>query len=544
MRDILIPENEPQVDLGEVRLLPGAAIEGIVTDERDRPVERAWVMLSASEGFMATPIQTGSDGRFRIADLPLETRFNLRVQHPELLPEEVTGVEAPTTRPLRIRLSLPRSLAGRVIDVQGEPIANASVTQMETTSVPDGTRFMQSVRDQARTDEDGRFVLSRVKPGTVQLRVSALGYRTRDMQGIRVPEEGEAAQVEITLEPGTSLQGRVLDSRDLPIPRASVQARSAAREGQAFFGGSASTDEEGRYELVDLEPGPYEIQVFVFEKGRSTRAAVEIQPGSNRLDLRLPGGVEVSGRVVDGQGAPVPAARLFLEPVQRDQDALGAQGLSSGDGSFVLADVPDGEYRLTASRQGFASAVLPEVRVAGTPVGGLELRLAPGAVIRGRILGVAPEDGQRATIVAFSEQIGAHSMGSVAPDGSYRVPDVAPGDWRVVAQIPPELSIGGSVQVAEGEEEVVLDLELPAGFVLSGRVLLDGSPVPDARVIAARDDQRPYLGVTGDDGTFRIERIPAGSYKLLVALLPDNVALSRTIEINGDQEVTLELGPR
>jgi len=363
------------------------------------------------------------------------------------------------------------------------------------------------------------------------------------MQGIRISEEGEAAPVEITLEPGTSLQGRVLDSRDLPVPNAAVHARGSAREGGTFFGGSASTDEQGRYELMDLEPGPYEIEAFVFDKGRSTRAAVEIQPGSNRLDLRLPTGVEVSGRVVDSQGAPVPAATLSLAPIKRDGSALGAQGLSSGDGSFVLADVPDGEYRLTASRQGFASAVLPEVRVAGVPVGGLELRLAPGAVIRGRILGLAPEEVRKAMIMAFSEQIGAHLRGSVAADGSYQVPDVAPGDWHVIAQIAPESSIEGRVQVAEGEQEVVLDLELPTGFLLSGRVLRDSSPLPGARVVVTLDDQRAYMGVTGDDGTFRIERIPAGSYKLLVVVSTE-MALSRTIEINGDQEVTLEIGPR
>lgn len=556
VRDVLIPEQEQQVDLGEVRLQPGAAIEGIVTDPRGRPVERAWVMLIPfnRDGFMAAgagfygrpPMHTDSDGRFRIADLPLGLRFNLRVQHQELLPEEVTGVEAPTPRPLRIRLSLPRSLAGRVIDPQGEPIANASVSQLETASAPDGSNVMRSLGEKARTDEEGRFVLSRVKPGSIQLHVSAFGYRGRDTQGIRIPEEGEAAPVEITLEPGTSLQGRVLDSRDLPVPHASVHARGSGREGQAFFKGSASTDEEGRYELVDLEPGPYEIEAFVFEQGRSARAAVEIQPGRNQLDLRLPGGVEVAGRVVDSQGAPVPAASLSLVPIQRDGSAMGmgARGLSSADGSFVLADVPDGEYRLTASRQGFAASVLPEVRVAGAPVSGLELRLAPGAVIRGRILGLAPEELRKAMIAAFSEQVGSNLRGSVAADGSYRVPDVAPGDWHVIAQIPPESSIEGRVQVAEGEQEVVLDLELPTGFILSGRVLSDGGPLPDARVIVAQDGQRPYLGVTGHDGTFRIERVPAGSYKLLVMLSPEAVSLSRTIEVTGDQEVTLEIGQR
>ena len=111
---------------------------------------------------------------------------------------------------------------------------------------------------------------------------------------------------------------------------------------------------------------------------------MEIRPGRNRLDLRLSDGTEVSGRIVDSQGSPVPGASLSL-PARAGETAMfrpDAQAVSSADGSFVFQGIPDGEYRLTGTRQGFAPATIPGVRVAGAPVSGLELRLGPGAVIR------------------------------------------------------------------------------------------------------------------------------------------------------------------
>jgi protocatechuate 3,4-dioxygenase beta subunit len=131
LRGILIAEGEPRADLGEITLLPGAAIEGIVVDERDRPVQGAEVELTPfgpsfdARFFFREPVQTGPDGRFRIADLPRGAQVALKATHRDLAPAEMAGVEAPTAEPVRLRLTRPRSLEGRVRDRQGEPVAAA-----------------------------------------------------------------------------------------------------------------------------------------------------------------------------------------------------------------------------------------------------------------------------------------------------------------------------------------------------------------------------------------------------------------------------------
>jgi uncharacterized GH25 family protein len=357
---------------------------------------------------------------------------------------------------------------------------------------------------------------------------------------VQVPEEGETEPVEITLGPGTSLEGQVLDRHGLPVRRAHMELRTHQGHQRSSVSGGM-TDEEGRYEMVDLEPGPYEVAAYLDYRGRVTRAAVEIRPGRNRLDLRFGAGVEVSGRVLDSRGEPLPGASLSLEAVQQYQLTFPLQATSSADGSFVLADVADGEYRLVATRQGFGPSAYPEIRVDGVPVSGLELRLSPGAVIRGRILGFQPEEMRGATVMAFSESFGTSLTGTLSPEPAYRIADVAPGEWHVIAHIVPDVSIQRKVEVAEGIEEIVLDLELPTGFTLTGRVLVDRKPLPGAVVIAASQTiEAQGSGTTGQDGAFRLERLPAGSYVLMVQLQPGSVDY-RTLEIGGDLDVTVEI---
>ncbi|HEX5715074.1 MAG TPA: carboxypeptidase regulatory-like domain-containing protein, partial [Thermoanaerobaculia bacterium] len=171
---ILIPENEAQADIGEITLLPGAAIEGIVVDERDRPVQGAEVTLTpfGSDGMRADerlmyrdPVETGADGRFRIADLPRGMRVGLMAVHPEHTSAEMAGVEVPTAQPVRLRLTRPRRLEGRVKDRQGEPVAGARLFYSESAGSPLGGGW-DGRAAKGTTDAEGRFVLSGLKPGT------------------------------------------------------------------------------------------------------------------------------------------------------------------------------------------------------------------------------------------------------------------------------------------------------------------------------------------------------------------------------------------
>ncbi|HVG10366.1 MAG TPA: carboxypeptidase regulatory-like domain-containing protein [Thermoanaerobaculia bacterium] len=549
---ILIPESEAQADVGEVTLLPGAAIEGIVVDERDKPVQGVQVVLTpfgsdnapGDERFMYRgPVETGPDGRFRISDLRRGMRVGLKAMHPELTAAEMTGVEAPTAEPVRLRLTRPRSLEGRVKDRQGEPVAEARLYFGDTAGPPIGGGWERRPAH-GTTDSEGRFVLTGLKPGTAYVTAMASGYRTRSAQPVEIPEEGQAPPLEITLEPGTFLEGFVRDSRGNPIPEASIFLQGPPEKG---FTAIVQVDEEGHYEASDLEPGPVQVQA-TSRRGPSAHASLEIRPGRNRLDLKLSEGTEVSGRIVDAQGSPIPGASLHLRPIPREEQPqvfLGeSQAVSSADGSFLFQGVDDGEYRLLGTRQGFAPAALLGLQVAGAPVSGLELRLGPGAVIRGRLLGLDPAAVSRVRVTAFSTESGETFLqGVVDSSGSYRIQDVSAGEWNVMASFNSPDMVTARVEVSPGNMEVVQDLEFPSGFTLTGRVLLDRSPLPRAQVMVYSTNQEKPAGgqrETAYDGTFRVDRLPAGTYSLSVMTATGPIH-AQTLDISGDRDLTIEI---
>ncbi|MFL6197363.1 MAG: carboxypeptidase regulatory-like domain-containing protein, partial [Thermoanaerobaculia bacterium] len=131
----------------------------------------------------------------------------------------------------------------------------------------------------------------------------------------------------------------------------------------------------------------------------------------------------------------------------------------------------------------------------------------------------------------------------VSAEGDYRIPDVSPGTWTVLAQLPSQVSVQGQVQIGDGDQEVVLDLQLPTGATLSGRITRDGKPLPGVMVFvqpAADENRMQAQARTAWDGTFRLERLPPATYKLLVLVSPE-APYTRLVEVDGDREVMIEI---
>ena len=352
-------------------------------------------------------------------------------------------------------------------------------------------------------------------------------------------QDAKASPLAVSVESGV-LEGRVLDGQGHPVSDVMIRAEGRMTDRTSF--GITRTDDEGHYQIGGLEPGLHVVTVMPRENGARTQAEVEIRAGANRLDLSLAAGVEISGRVVDARGAPVEDATVWLRGLQ-ENGSWGLQTLSAVDGSFHF-QVPDGEYRLMGEHRGFSRSKLTDAfRVAGSPVQGLEIRLSPGAVIRGQILGLAPGDRQRITVLA-EDKLGSTVPGEVGAEGTYRIPDVPPGEWTVRAELPSDVVAQGQLEIGKGDEEIVLNLQLPTGFALSGRVALDDSPLPGAVVIvhsAAVENRMEAHTQTASDGRFRFERLPPATYTLIV-MLPSGDPDSRTIEIDGDREIAIEIG--
>ena len=477
-----VDEGVGQADFGTVVLVPGASIEGRVADPDGRPIAGAEVTVEIErDGLMALSlsgprnrVETGADGRFVVADLVPDRPVTLAVAKPGYGSEFTSSVRPPVDA-IAVVLRPSGGLKGRVVDAQGDPVAGARVM-----AAPDHRALASGPRRTprrerppwSRSDADGRFLIEDVEPGTLQVSVQAESYQRYVATGVEV-EAGTEREIEIVLETGATVEGRITTADGVPLAQASVQVapRRDTRFGGNRFGGSSSgrTDAEGRYRVDGAGLGPASITVFHGDRQRLTEA-IEVRPGGNVVDLVLDSGFEVSGQVVSADGEPIGGAALSLQPgdLQRISFDASPPAVSGTDGTFVLADVAAGSYRLKASREGFAAAT-SEIFEVADDVTGLLLELGRGATLQGRVLGLEPDELGSLELVAFSATSGMR-RGEFDFEARYAFANLAPGPWHVRAQVGSSGRMTArQVEIPEGVTEVSEDIEFVSGFTLARR---------------------------------------------------------------------------
>jgi hypothetical protein len=553
-----IPAAAPTVALGTVKLQDGAFIEGRVTDTRGTPIEGAQVWISSSQPVPklwhledAPQARTGPDGSFRSEGLRRGDLYYLGVEHPGHVLTTIPGIAAPTQEPIRIEMKTAHSLAGRVVGPEGEPVAGASLMRVEEIRIDGGISSRGSPLGE--TDPDGRFQVTGIAAGRLNIEVRAVGYAPRRIEGLQIPEGGDVEGLEIALERGILLAVRVRDAGGEPVRDAMVSASLEMPPSPRRFSGFSDsgfgqTDAQGQCWLSVPEPGTY--QVTASQGARSATASATAGPGSAPVELRLPSGFEVSGWVRGKDGGGVSGLWVQLEGA----DQRGSSTQTGADGSFILSGVPDGEYRLRA-RNGSGRASPPlAIRVAGQPVRDLELRLDQEdgrATLSGHLLGLTPEALPRVAVTALpADPLRSmdQRLGRVGLEGEYRIEGLEPGDWKVQATLstPGSRDVEGTVRIEPGATRATLDLEFPpGGLTLSGRVLVDGSPLVGAEIeVSIRRGMSASTSRgglrTAWDGSFALLDLEPGLVTLTF-VTPEGIGASRTVQLKESQEIAVDL---
>lgn len=544
-------------DLGDVALRPGAAVEGRVRSADDEPIAGARVRTTRSQVRSlyrpggAPPggdpeAVTGDDGGFRLADLPPGEGVTLAVEAAGFLEATVPGVVAPTERPLEVTLERGARVFGTVRDGRGRAVAGARVTARVSRVRQNG---VDVDHEAVRTKEDGSFVIEALEPGLLVLEVRAAGFAPWRRSGLSTDVDGtagtppEIGPVDVELDRGVVLEGRVLDPRGVPADGAEVAVRMDRPEHGLQFRRmerrATRTDADGWYRLEGLAAGSGRLMA---EKG-SARAEqqVEISGRSRRFDLVLEAVPGVAGRVVDDAGRPVSGARVSAKPL--DFRTSWKSVATGGDGGFHLPLEP-GDYQLGAAKEGWVEARWERpLHIDRETVEGVELRLRQGARITGRLAGLDADELARVEVQAFSLEPQV-VRGEVTFPSGYRVEGVGTGRWEVVARLDGgDRTARGRVEVAVAGEEVTLDLEFRSGVALTGQVRLNGEPRPGLRVWLDRMDdsfRRVSLQRTTDPmGRFRFADLDPGPYRVRVEHR-QGWHQSREVELTGDAELLVD----
>ena len=259
--------------------------------------------------------------------------------------------------------------------------------------------------------------------------------------------------VEIRLEAGAWVHGIVsgLDADEMRAATVSL--------------GSWSTriDASGHFSLGPIPSGSWDVVADAGPRRAQDRVLVEPGQADAFVELAFPTSYLLSGRVLDPEGRPAAGADLDLHLIGEEGPTAATR--TRPNGTFALS-APAGEYTLHITAEPWAQQ-LP-LRIADTPRTDLEIRLAPGTTLHGRVLGTTTEE---ATLeVALTSSSDWH-FAELLPDGTWKARGIPPGLWtiRAVRSLRHGFQmIGPQVQIPPGLSDMTLDLDFTEVPVLTG----------------------------------------------------------------------------
>lgn len=535
-----VPGGEGDFDLGSFTLVPGAEIHGFVTDTDGEAVAGATIEVNryGADRDQERTTTTELDGAFRLGGLP-HAPVDLSVRAHGYAPLALQQARPGTGEPIRIELQAGASLAGRVVDDAGNPVAGASVRVD-----PDIETLMQaggwSSRDYfKRTGGDGRFHFEHLNAGTWSLEATE-ATTTAALDDIELAP-GAEHEVELRLRSQDQLTVVVKTYVGEPVSEARIRVEP---EGDPFSSAYGTTDASGRAQ-IGVTPGAATVYVEHVDQQNESREII-LEPGGNELAIQLQPGGSISGVVRSADGAPVVLATVEAH----SDDALDrpaflrrysdppAQTISDRNGQFRVTGLEPEAYFLTASAPGFAeSGPVQPIEIDGQPVSGVDIVLEPGGSITGAVVGLRTAELSQVEITASQN---AQSY-ATKPDaeGNFTLENLAPGTWNIVAR-KGETFVGRSVErtvtLERGRTEAFVELPFDRGLRLSGQVLVAGEPMIGGFLGAVpAEDEEFQWARTDHRGAFEIEGLEPGSYQLRIQQ-PGGSTEHRSIDLQTDLE--------
>ena len=191
------------------------------------------------------------------------------------------------------------------------------------------------------------------------------------------------------------------------------------------------------------------------------------------------GGYRIAGTVVSKTDAhPLARARIFVRDA-KDRQKFQSM-VTAEDGKFEFSGLPAGKYSLEGTKRGFISAAYDQherfstaiVTGAGLDTERLVLRLAPDAVITGKVLDEVGDPVRGAMVTLFYDdhsegvdQVRSFRSAQADDQGTYEITPVIPGTYFLAASARPWYALPPGPQPANSEPvDRSLDVAYPVTY--------------------------------------------------------------------------------
>jgi len=588
-------------------MVRGAALEGTITSDTGEPAVD--VVVSATR-IPAKPMgQTRTDdrGRFRLHSLPAGDYYVQAaapgINGPKRVSVgpgfEVVGLDfsiataegssrdstSPTADPPTIaQPDGPGMISGVVTrDGTNHPIPDVDIRVLLFES---GTGRQVAF---ARSSDDGRFVVAGLRAGEYGLRFAI--DRSIDLWwGQRLPSdeprrlrlaEGQHFNIaDMVMPRPVAIEGSLRDEFGDPLPGRLVQAAravyTAGKRRLATVPGAKSqqTDDLGKFRIFNLPPSEYYLvaSAGVFAgPGESAGFAVTYYPGTAISTAALPVSLAtqdvtgitfqmvpaalstLSGVITDESGKPAQTTIVLVPTTDGDVRAeILAKGQSGPDGTFVLRDVPAGDYALqafgrtlTGTNQAAATFGSLQVTVGGN-LSNLVVKTSPAVTLRGRVIFEGPAPPPDPSKLVFNPvpvefATGPAGGGPTVPatnsDWTFEVKNlvgtrviVAPlgaQGWRLKSVVRNGRDVTDQ-PIEFRDADVTVEVTLTSNLsTVQGTVTDANKPIAECQVIVFSYDSLKWaypsrhvmMARSDEKGQFTVTGLPPGNY-LAIAFAP------------------------